>query len=418
MIALFKERILSLEASYEQKIAELSLLKELGDALKSANLSQWDELFSEQLDIIKEHAGIYSISIMLLDEATQLLYVVGVSRMKNSSRRSPATFKRNEGVAGKALSTSKTIHIPDVRKDPAFSDKGTNQEGSLACVPIISEGFPIGVLNFRDNISYSFGPNYLRFFELIADQLSIAVSLVRTYQDLVRLEKKRINLSRYFSRGLAEHLLADERMTRLGGEKKLVTTMFIDIVNFTPIVETNPVEGVVGVLNSFFEIVVPVIFSHGGMLDKFLGDGMLAIFGIPDASDDDPVEAIQCAIEVQKTVRRMKGTFENEGLFPIDVGIGIATGIAIAGNIGTQEQMNYTVIGEPVNLAQRLESITSQGEIIVSGATADIALGQGIEDALFESMGNIDIKGISKNIAPMKVIYRGKNKIKRQGFKG
>ncbi len=407
IITLFKERILSLEASYEQKIAELSLLKELGDALKSANLSQWDELFSKQLDIIKRHTGIHSLSIMLLDEATQLLYVVGVSRMENPSRCPPASFKRSEGAAGKALSTSKTIYIPDVRKDPAFLDKGTNQEGSLACVPIISEGSPIGVLNFRDNISYSFGPNDLRFFELIADQLSITASLVRTYQDLIRLEKKRINLSRYFSRGLAEHLLADERMTRLGGEKKLVTTMFIDIANFTPIVETNPVEGVVGVLNSFFEAVVPIIFSHGGMLDKFLGDGIMAVFGIPDASDNDPVDAIQCAIEVQKTVYRMKNAFEEKWLFSIDVGIGIATGIAIAGNIGTGEQMNYTVIGEPVNLAERLESITSQGEIIVSGATADIALNQGIKDVGFESMGNISIKGISRNISPMKVIYMG-----------
>ncbi|MCD6570922.1 MAG: GAF domain-containing protein, partial [Deltaproteobacteria bacterium] len=306
IITLFKERILSLEESYVHKIAELSLLKELGDALKSTSLSQWDELFFKQLGIIKKHTGIRSVSIMLLDEATQLLYVVGASRMQDPSGDPPVKFKKDEGVAGKAFSTSKTLYIPDVTKNPMFLDKGTEQKGSLACAPIISEGRPIGVLNFRDNIPYSFGPNELRFFELIADQLSITASLVRTYQDLVNLEKKRINLSRYFSRGLAEHLLADERMTRLGGEKKLVTTVFIDIANFTPMVEGNPVEGVVSVLNSFFEAVVPIIFKHGGMLDKFLGDGIMAIFGIPDASDDDPVNAIQCTVDVQKAVHRMK----------------------------------------------------------------------------------------------------------------
>ncbi|MCD6571272.1 MAG: adenylate/guanylate cyclase domain-containing protein, partial [Deltaproteobacteria bacterium] len=108
----------------------------------------------------------------------------------------------------------------------------------------------------------------------------------------------------------------------------------------------------------------------------------------------------------QKAVHRMKISLEKEGLFSIDVGIGIATGVAIAGNIGTQEQMNYTVIGEPVNLAQRLESITSPGEIIVSGVTADLALNQGIKGLQFKSMGNISIKGVSKSVSPMKVIYK------------
>src|SRR5690606_812142 len=115
--------------------------------------------------------------------------------------------------------TGRTLYIPDVTKDPNFSNRGTNQKGSLACVPIISEGSCIGVINFRDNVAGSFGPNDLRFFELIADQLSITASLVRTYQDLLDLEKKRMNLGRYFSPGLAERLVADERMTGLGGQR-------------------------------------------------------------------------------------------------------------------------------------------------------------------------------------------------------
>jgi class 3 adenylate cyclase len=406
IVSILKERIVSLEEGYEQKIAELSLLKELGEALKGTSLSHWKQLFLRQLDIIKQATCIYSISVMLLDEQTQTLHVVSASLMRNSLSRPPIFLKRGEGIAGKVLESGKTLYIPDVTKDPNFLQRGTNQTGSLACVPIISEGRCIGVINFRDNAPGSFTPNDLRFFELIADQLSITASLVRTYQDLLNLEKKRMDLSRYFSRGLAEHLVADERMTGLGGQKKTVTIVFADIAGFTTLVDGNPVEQVVEVLNRFFETVVPVIFKHGGMLDKFMGDGVMAVFGIPDETDMDPVCAITCAVDIQKGMKSLKQNLMEEGLFPIDVGIGIATGVVVAGNVGTVEQMNYTVIGEPVNLAQRLESISKAGDIVVSSLTTDV-IPPNIEIAVrFEPMGSLRIKGIQREINPLRVIYK------------
>jgi len=406
IVSILKERIVSLEEGYEQKIAELSLLKELGEALKGTSLSHWNQLFLRQLDIIKNATGIQSISVMLLDEQTQTLHIVSASLMKNLPNRPPILLKRGEGIAGKVVETGKTLYIQDVTKDPNFSNRGTNQEGSLACVPIITEGRSVGVINFRDNVPGCFGPNDLRFFELIADQLSITTSLVRTYQDLLELEKKRMNLSRYFSRGLAEHLVADDRMTGLGGQKKIVTVVFADITSFTTLLDSNPVEQVVEVLNRFFETVVPVIFKHGGMLDKFLGDGVMAVFGIPDETDMDPVKAIHCAVDIQQGVNELKEKLVADGLFAIEVCIGISTGLVVAGNIGSQEQMNYTVIGEPVNLAQRLESISSPGEIIVSSFTTDLLPGNTDLGVSFEPMGCIRVKGITRDINALKVIYK------------
>jgi adenylate cyclase len=406
IVSILKERIVSLEEGYEQKIAELSLLKELGEALKGTSLSHWNQLFLRQLDIIKNATGIQSISVMLLDEQTQTLHIVSASLMKNLPNRPPILLKRGEGIAGKVVETGKTLYIQDVTKDPNFSNRGTNQEGSLACVPIITEGRSVGVINFRDNVPGCFGPNDLRFFELIADQLSITTSLVRTYQDLLELEKKRMNLSRYFSRGLAEHLVADDRMTGLGGQKKIVTVVFADITSFTTLLDSNPVEQVVEVLNRFFETVVPVIFKHGGMLDKFLGDGVMAVFGIPDETDMDPVKAIHCAVDIQQGVNELKEKLVADGLFSIEVCIGISTGLVVAGNIGSQEQMNYTVIGEPVNLAQRLESISSPGEIIVSSFTTDLLPGNTDLGVSFEPMGCIRVKGITRDINALKVIYK------------
>ncbi|HNR50792.1 MAG TPA: adenylate/guanylate cyclase domain-containing protein [Deltaproteobacteria bacterium] len=415
---ILKERIVSLEEGYEQKIAELSLLKELGEALKGASLAHWNQLFIGQLDIIKRATGIFSVSVMLVDEETQQLYVVSASARGDSPKRAPILLKKGEGVAGKVLETGRTLYIPDVIKDPNFSDRGTDQKGSLACVPIISEGSCIGVINFRDNVASSFGPNDLRFFELIADQLSITASLVRTYQDLLDLEKKRMNLGRYFSPGLAERLVADERMTGLGGQRKMVSIVFADVSDFTSLVEKHAVEDVVEVLNRFFETVVPIIFRHGGMLDKFLGDGVMAVFGIPDPDDADPVRAIECAVDIQKGMETLKAQLEKDGLFPIDVGAGIATGVVLAGNIGTKNQMNYTVIGEPVNLAQRLESISRPGEIIVSNITTEmIPIGSGISVS-FEPMGTIRVKGIERDVSPMKVIYRSSGSVQPEKRSG
>jgi class 3 adenylate cyclase len=405
IVSTLKERIVSLEEGYEQKIAELSLLKELGEALKGTSLSHWNQLFLRQLDIIKKATGIYSISVMLLDDQTQMLHIVSASLMKNSPGRPPILLKKGEGIAGKVVETGKTFYIPDVTNDPNFCNRGTNQEGSLACVPIISEGQCIGVINFRDNAQDCFGSNDLRFFELIADQLSITASLVRTYQDLLGLEKKRMNLSRYFSRGLAEHLVADDRMTGLGGQKRIVTVLFVDITSFTKLVDDNPVEQVVEVLNRFFETVVPIIFKHGGMLDKFLGDGIMAVFGIPDETDMDPVNAIKCAVDIQCNVKELKERLVREHIFAIEVGIGIATGLVVAGNIGTVEQMNYTVIGEPVNLAQRLESISSPGEIILSSNTVELIPKTATVAVGFEPMGCVRVKGIQRDISALKVIY-------------
>jgi len=400
----FKKRMVSLEQGYEQKIAELSLLKEMGESLKGMSLSHWEEIFFRQLDIIKQHTGIYSISIMLLDRKTRSLYVVSASHIGYSPQRAPIRLNPGEGIAGRVFETAKTLYIPDVTKESGFSDRGTDQKGALACVPIVSEGNCIGVVNFRDNFPGSFEPNDLRIFELVADQLSITASLVRTYLDLLALEKKRMNLSRYFSRGLAEHLLADERMNRLGGQQKTVTVIFVDIAGFSSLVESYPVEDVVGMLNQFFATVVPVIFNHDGMLDKFLGDGVMAVFGIPDADVKDSLKAIECASEIQKKVKGLSKSLEKQELAAIDVGIGIATGDVLAGNIGTEEQMNYTVIGEPVNLAQRLESISSPGEIIVSQLTLERAQAYAKPQIQFEPIGIVKVKGIQRKISAMRVI--------------
>jgi adenylate cyclase len=219
------------------------------------------------------------------------------------------------------------------------------------------------------------------------------------------LEKKRINLSRYFSRGLAEHLVANERLNQLSGEIKPHTVLFADITEFTPMIERYDVKDVVRILNRYFEAVVPCIFEYGGMLDKFLGDGFMAVFGVPYSDSKDILKAIECAVKIQSKVSILNKTITAEGFDPIDVGIGIASGNALAGNIGTNEHMNFTVIGEPVNMAQRLESIALAGEIIISEESYGLAFAFKDNKIKFEQMPKTRIKGISRDVLPAKVLH-------------
>ena len=402
LIAQLRNRLISTERGYENKIAELSLVKELGQCLKTSNLTHWCELFNNQLDIIKQHTGIYSASIMLLDDESRQLYVVSASDLGGATQCTAIKLKPGEGIAGQVLATGRTIYIPDVTKEESFCKRGNCQAGALACVPIITEGRCSGVLNFRDNQTEAFKAEDLRLFELIADQLSITVSLVKTSQEMRLVEKKRSNLSRYFSRGLAEHLLSDDRMSSLGGDLKSVTVVFCDINGFTTMVERYPVGEVVAVLNRYFETVAPAIFAHGGMLDKFLGDGVMAVFGIPDEKPTDAINAVRCAVEIQRGIRRLTEQLAAEGSWPITVGVGIASGKALAGNIGSQEQMNFTVIGEPVNLAQRLETICRPGEIVICEETMALA-GESASDFAMNAMGDVQVKGLKRVIKPWRV---------------
>lgn len=402
LINQLRDRLISTERSYENKIAELSLVKELGQCLKTSNLTHWCELLNNQLDIIKQHTGIYSASIMLLDEESRQLYVVSASDLGGATHCTAISLKPGEGIAGQVLTSGRAIYIPDVTKEQSFSKRGNCKSGALACVPIITEGRCSGVLNFRDNQPDSFNAEDLRLFDLIADQLSITVSLVKTSQEMRLVEKKRSNLSRYFSRGLAEHLLADERLSNLGGDLKAVTVVFCDIDGFTTMVERYPVGEVVAVLNRYFETVTPAIFAHGGMLDKFLGDGVMAVFGIPDEKPEDALNAVRCAIEIQRGIRLLADQLAAEGSWPITAGVGIASGKALAGNIGSQEQMNFTVIGEPVNLAQRLETLCGPGEIIVSEETMKLT-GASAADFAMSALGEVQVKGLKRVIKPWRV---------------
>ena len=189
-------------------------------------------------------------------------------------------------------------------------------------------------------------------------------------EDISTEKRIKSTMSRYMDPGLADQLLtADEDM--LGGQSTTATILFSDVRGFTTLTEELSAQGTVSLLNDYFTIMVDCIQNEGGMLDKFIGDAIMTAFGIPMAHDDDDDRAVRAAVSMIRELREWNKEREARGQMSVDMGIGLNTDIVVSGNIGSPKRMDYTVIGDGVNLAARLESACKQyaARILISENT-------------------------------------------------
>ncbi|HSE96939.1 MAG TPA: adenylate/guanylate cyclase domain-containing protein, partial [Blastocatellia bacterium] len=197
-----------------------------------------------------------------------------------------------------------------------------------------------------------------------------SIGQVLVVEDITQEQRMMATLSRYVDRRVAEQLIKDKHSLKLGGVRRKVTILFSDIRNFTTISETASAEDVVELLNDYFARMVRIIFAHGGTLDKFIGDAIMAVFGAPVQHEDDTVRAVRAALDMRMELKVFNAERQVDNKFEIETGIGIGYGEAISGNIGSDQRMDYTVIGDAVNLSSRLEALTKnyREKIIISGA--------------------------------------------------
>ena len=188
-------------------------------------------------------------------------------------------------------------------------------------------------------------------------------------------EEYRGVLNKVVSKEIAEELLRGG--IELGGERRHVTVLFADIRGFTSHTDRMPPEAIIGLINSCMERMSEAVEAEGGVVDKYVGDELMAIFGAPVALEDDAKRAVRAAVRIQKSLAELNLHRRTKGRRPIGVGVGISTGEVVAGNMGSSNRLNYTVLGKSVNLASRICAATPAGEVHVSQATAD-EMGSGL----------------------------------------
>jgi adenylate cyclase len=169
-------------------------------------------------------------------------------------------------------------------------------------------------------------------------------------------DKLRTTFGKYMTETVMEHLLAGK--VQLGGEVLEVTILFTDIRSFTTISEKMDPQQLVGLLNEYFTEMVGIVMQEDGVVDKYIGDAIMAVFGAPVPKPNDAVNAVRAAVRMRKALEHLNTRLGARGIAPLQTGIGIHTGEVVAGNIGSERRMEYTVIGDSVNLASRLESST------------------------------------------------------------
>ena len=189
-------------------------------------------------------------------------------------------------------------------------------------------------------------------------------------EDISDEKRMKSTMSRYIDPGIADQLLGDGTDI-MGGQETTATLLFSDVRGFTTITETLGAQGTVSLLNEYFDIMVEAISEQGGMVDKFIGDAIMAGFGIPVAHEDDEDRGVRAGINMIKHLWEWNEQREKEGKMPVDMGLGLNTDTVVSGNIGSSKRMDYTMIGDGVNLAARLESACKQysARILISDYT-------------------------------------------------
>lgn len=243
---------------------------------------------------------------------------------------------------------------------------------------------------------YSKGYVFQIIYPIVTIVVLYAVTLVYNYIEQM-LERKRITgiFGKYVAPQIVNKILEDgEDSLKLGGTRKYISVLFVDIRGFTPLSEKAQPEEVVEILNEYLDLCAKSIFNNGGTLDKFIGDATMAIYNAPLDLEDHAFYAIKTAWEMKQGAEPLMKKLQEKYDRTVQFGIGVNTGYAVVGNIGSKERMDYTAIGDTVNTSARLESNAKAGQILISKETYEL-----VKDKIFvTSLGGLKVKGKSEEL--------------------
>lgn len=375
-----------------KKINELNTLSEISRNINS--ILDLDPLLKVVMHNATEVMKAEVSSVLLLDEdEKELIFRIALGEKGEKVKK--IKLKVGEGIAGWVAKTGKAIIVNDVKNEPRFNKRVDRKTGfktrSILCVPLYSKEKMIGVLqviNKHENLPFTKGDEEL--LHTFACHAAIAIENAKLYENIREEERKRGIYQRFLSPQIVDEIMNKAKTISLGGRRQNVTILFSDIRGFTEITEAKPPEYIVDLLNEYFAEMIDVIFKYGGTLDKFIGDGLMAIFGTPIYYKDHAKRGVAAALEMQEKLKALNMRNRKRGFVELAVGIGVNTGSVIAGNIGSQKRMEYTVVGNGVNIASRLEGLAQGGQILITESTYNELKGLKLD---VEKLKQVQVRG-------------------------
>lgn len=362
-----------------RKAKILELLYEMSKSL--GTVFDMKEIFDKATDLVFRGTPADRVVALIADETLDgrildySLNPVGIKARNENIGQMTESLTISRTITQKVMREKVALLSQDARTDAQFQGaESIFSQGvrSTICAPLVTESNVHGVL-YADRLDpfASFTPDHLELISAVAAQTAVTVETIKAHKKLAREEVARANYSRFMPEYVVKQLLENPASFRLGGVNQKITVLFADIRGFTALSEKANPEKVVGLLNRYFSAMSEIIFEHGGTLDKYIGDGLMALFGAPNASEEDALNAVKAAVTMQKRLSKLNDELHAEGYGRVSVGIGLHTGEATVGYIGSDKRSEYTAIGDTVNLAARLESNAAGGQILMTDATAE-----------------------------------------------
>ena len=354
----------------EQENNLLKLLLGVGKTLSSVLTPE--EVMRRVMELVFQMENVERGFVMLYDDKKGFLPAVLLHK-DEKLKADPRGVVLSKTLIDRVTTERLPLLIHDASADDRFSaSESLRISGirSAMCAPLIYKDKVFGLF-YVDCLTkpWAFSKDELNVFAVIAAEAAISFDNARSHEELSLKVIERQALERFLSSAVVERIMLNPDQVHLGGENQTATILFADIRGFTRMSEKMEPQEIVELLNEYFTLMTDLIFENGGTLDKYMGDGIMALFGAPITKPDDAARAVKTAVQMQQALHNLNRSWDAEGHPAWMMGVGVHTGQVTAGNIGSAKRMDYTVIGDTVNLASRLCSNAAGSQILISEQT-------------------------------------------------
>jgi len=390
-------------SSLERSNKVLFVLYEISRQLNS--IQDFNELLKKIMDLIFKVIDADSGFLILTGEEGEDDLTPVVVKYKDDQGKGKGQLRASRTIINKVINDKVALLTSNAMDDSRLESGKSlfiQQIRSAMCVPLCKLEKIIGVIQLDSTrLENQFTKDDLELLKAIASQMAMIIEQASLNEQIREEEAMRSRLERFHSPQVIEMILKGGQETKdniMDPKDLTATILFTDIIGFTRLSEQMPPREVNVILNQYFSRMTDIIFKYDGTLDKYIGDGLMAVFGAPMEKDDDAERAIKTAQEMRRALVELREKMGEK--IKIDIRIGINTGRVVAGNMGSPKRMEYTVIGDPVNTASRLESIAKPNQILIGEETCRL-----VKDTFkINKVGPRKVKGKSAEVMVYEVI--------------